>query len=95
MPQGPAGGPRPFAKPNAEVNIYLVTDHVTDRTMEKLYKANLPHIKGGVDGPVGELNNVVTTTLRSNSTSLRDLEELENRVENATGMSVSDIEVIM
>ena len=95
MPSGPLGGPRPFAESNTEIAIYF-SEEIEDNIVGAVEHANLPALfEGPFSGPHGVQNNVVALTLSGNSTSMRGLSELQNRIEEATGLIVEDIEVII
>lgn len=94
MPSGPLGGPRPFAESKIEINIYFDRE-IEENIVGAVRNANLPaEFEGPFTGPHGVQNNVVSLALSGNSTTMNKLSELQNRVEEATGLIVEDIEFI-
>ena len=94
MTEGPLGGPRPFAEPKIEINIYFDRE-IEENMVGAVKNANIPaEFEGPFTGPHGVQNNVVSLALSGNSTSMRRMSELQNRVEEATGLIVEDVELI-
>jgi len=96
MPEGPLGGPRPFAETSAEVNIYFIGRDLPDRKIEEINEAikwEIP-FKKPATGPVGDLNNAVTLETDGNSVSLKDLEAMRSAIEGSTDLTIGDIEII-
>lgn len=97
MPEGPFGGPRPFASVNRlEVNLTFVGSDIPDNFIDIVREeVETEHaFEGPVKGPVGTLNSTVTFASRGNQITFNNLENLRNRVEDRTDVNVEGIEII-
>lgn len=96
MPEGPFGGPRPFAENSIEVNIYFKNE-LYDKTLEYIYKniSSFTLLEGPVKGPVGTQNNVVTLGLSGNQITMNSLKDTKVQIESIVSDEVEDIEVII
>lgn len=93
---GPAGGPRPFAHADAEINIYFndegIAPHVVRDVEEALPMLN--KFQNRASGPHGQRGNVVSVSTSGNQVTLGDLQNLKKVVESEALLSVAEIEVI-
>lgn len=98
MPEGPLGGPRPLARTEAELNTFFSLEDApitkdTVRKVKSVADSNV-FISPPAEGPFGAEMNAVSVSVGGNSMTKSALREIENQMENETGMTVDDIEVI-
>lgn len=93
---GPAGGPRPFAHADPEVNVYFDKRGIDKADVNNVAEAAavLHYFNQDVTGPHGELGNVASLSVSGNQLTLEHLLELKKMVQSETGLTVEDIEVI-
>lgn len=93
---GPAGGPRPFAHADAEVNIYFNDEGIAPHVVRDVEEAlpMLSKFRNGASGPYGQRGNVVSVTVSGNQVTLGDLQKLKEAVEGEALLSIAEVEVI-
>jgi len=99
MPEGPLGGPRPFAESSAELNIYFKDrvwdpEPVKDKINNAIDSTNTLMGLGSPSGPHGDGKNVISLDVNGNQMTLRVLDDLKDGVSEYTGRTVVGVEVV-